>query len=242
MIPTRPETRALLAAEYVLGTLQGRARTRFERYLAESDALQREVAIWEAHLHTVMTRDLEPVTPPDALRARIMARIAPPGGAGAPAAGRPRSSARRGRRRVWYAAAAAATLAVLALLLPVAVEQPDAPVVVEPQPEFQALKRIELAEADGAWEVGVRGDQPIVAAADDGVRPPAGKDYELWWVSGVEGEAPVSLGVLPRSGERAVTVPAEAAGLDTGALAISREPEGGAPEGTPTEVIGVFPL
>ncbi|MCK5770022.1 anti-sigma factor [Algiphilus sp.] len=242
MIPTRPETRALLAAEYVLGTLQGRARTRFERYLAESDALQREVAVWEAHLHTVMTRDLEPVTPPDALRARVMARVAPPGGAGAPAAGRPRSGARRGRRRVWYAAAAAAALAVLALLLPVAVQQPDAPVVVEPQPEFQPLKRIELAEADGAWEVGVRGDQPIVAAADDGVRPPAGKDYELWWVSGVEGEAPVSLGVLPRTGERTVSVPAEAAGLDTGALAISREPEGGAPEGTPTEVIGVFPL
>ena len=49
-------------------------------------------------------------------------------------------------------------------------------------------------------------------------------------------------GVLPRRGERPVSVPEAGAGLDSGALAISREPEGGAPEGTPSEVLKVFPL
>ncbi|MHA7832956.1 MAG: anti-sigma factor domain-containing protein, partial [Algiphilus sp.] len=77
-------------------------------------------------------------------------------------------------------------------------------------------------------------------AASEGLQPPPpNTDYELWWIG--DG-APVSLGVLPRSGARSVTVPAEAAGLDTGALAISREPEGGAPEGTPGEVVEVFSL
>ena len=100
--------------------------------------------------------------------------------------------------------------------------------------------QLEVAEAGAQWTVGLRGDQPVIAAPPQGVEPPQGKDYELWWVD--EAGTPHSLGVLPQRGERSVSVPEAGAGLDTGALAISREPEGGAPEGAPSEVLKVFPL
>lgn len=228
-----PDVRSLLAAEYVLGTLQGPARRRFEALLATEPALQREVDRWEAHLHAVMTRELEPVLPPEATRARIMQRI----GADSAAA---RPQARRGyrRRRVWAAAAVAATLAVVALLLPESLEQPEGPQIV--QPELQPLMQLEVADVGAQWTVGLRGDDPVIAAPEEGVTPPEGADYELWWVD-PEG-TPHSLGVLPRRGERRVSVPEAGAGLDKGALAVSREPEGGAPEGGPSEVLKVFPL
>lgn len=246
-----PQVRSLLAAEYVLGTLQGRARRRFERWLEDSDDLRQEVDQWEAHLHAVMTRQLTPVTPPDAVRERIMARI---GGQAAPsiagstsatcgeaAQGR-RFGRRRRTRRMGAAAAAAVMLAVIAFFLPERVNQPEPPVVAEPEPAVSPIEPLkQLAIADGArsWTVGLRDGQPVVAAAEGLQPPPEDSDYELWWIGD---DAPVSLGVLPRQGARPVTVPAEAAALDTGALAISREPAGGAPDGKPSEVVEVFPL
>ncbi|WP_052368283.1 anti-sigma factor [Algiphilus aromaticivorans] len=230
-----PDIRSLLAAEYALGTLQGRARRRFESLATADPELQREADRWEAHLHAVMTRQLDPVTPPEALRERIMQRIGADAGASI-SVRQPRRAYRR--RRVWAAASVAATLAVVALLLPESLEQPEGPQIV--QPELQPLMQLEVAEAGAQWTVGLRGDAPVIAASADGVTPPEGADYELWWVD-PEG-TPHSLGVLPRRGERPVSVPEAGAGLDSGALAISREPEGGAPEGTPSEVLKVFPL
>jgi len=46
----KPELQQRLAAEYVLGTLQGPARRRFERLLVEDRALQQLVQVWERRL------------------------------------------------------------------------------------------------------------------------------------------------------------------------------------------------
>lgn len=246
-----PQLRSLLAAEYVLGTLQGQARRRFERWLDDSETLRQEVAQWETHLHTVMTRQLTPVTPPDAVRERIMARIGVQSSSsvsGKASTSRvdtsqgQRFGRRRRTRRMGAAAAAAIMLAVIAFFLPERVNQPESPVVAEPQPAespIEPLKQLAIADGARSWTVGLRDGQPVVAAAEGLQPPPDDSDYELWWIG--DG-APVSLGVLPRQGARPVSVPAEAAGLDTGALAISREPAGGAPDGKPSEVVEVFPL
>lgn len=167
-----PDIRSLLAAEYALGTLQGRARRRFETLAAADPELEREADRWQVHLHAVMTRQLEPVTPPETVRERIMQRI----GADAPS-GRAQAGRRYRRRRVWAAAAVAATVAVVALLLPQSLEQPEGPQVV--QPELQPLMELEVADAGAQWTVGLRGDQPIIAAPPKGVEPPEGADYEL---------------------------------------------------------------
>jgi len=50
MRPSDPRRREWLAQEYVLGTLQGAARHRFERWLLTDRALQADVRRWQQRL------------------------------------------------------------------------------------------------------------------------------------------------------------------------------------------------
>ena len=74
----RPELRQRLASEYVLGTLHGRARRRFQRLLADDRELRDEVAFWEQQL-VPMAAPLSVAAPPPEVWNRIAARVAPPG-------------------------------------------------------------------------------------------------------------------------------------------------------------------
>jgi len=58
-----PELQHRLAAEYVLGSLHGQARRRFEKLLSQIPGLQAAVSAWAERLHP-MAEDLEPVVPP----------------------------------------------------------------------------------------------------------------------------------------------------------------------------------
>lgn len=73
-----------LAAEYVLGTLRGRARRRFEAVMARRPELARAVESWEVRLHR-MAGALPPVAPSPALWASLQQRT----GAGQAAAEAP---------------------------------------------------------------------------------------------------------------------------------------------------------
>lgn len=59
-----------LASQYVLGTLQGRARRRFESLMAQRPDVAERVADWEAHLHR-MAQALPPVVPHPALWGKL---------------------------------------------------------------------------------------------------------------------------------------------------------------------------
>jgi anti-sigma-K factor RskA len=67
------------------------------------------------------------------------------------------------------------------------------------------------------------------------VAPPAGRSYELWILLG-SGAKPVSLGVLPASGEASEQLSKTmlAALKSAQGLAVSIEPRGGSPTGQPT--------
>ena len=56
-------------------------------------------------------------------------------------------------------------------------------------------------------------------------------DTELWWL-GPDG--PVSMGVIPKRGESGAAIPTQIATLDGKQLAVSLEPRGGSPSGSPT--------
>jgi anti-sigma-K factor RskA len=65
-----------LAAEYVLGTLRGAARRRFEAMMAADPALRDVVARWEGWV-TPLAERVAPVEPPSRVWKGIEARIAP---------------------------------------------------------------------------------------------------------------------------------------------------------------------
>jgi anti-sigma-K factor RskA len=58
-----PDLRAMLAGEYVLGSLHGQARCRFEALMLTDPTLRHEVQQW-AHRLEPLTDELEAVTPP----------------------------------------------------------------------------------------------------------------------------------------------------------------------------------
>lgn len=225
-----PELQHRLAAEYVLGTLQGRARRRFERLLAKDENLYSKVRAWEARL-TPWAAAVKPVP----VRAEVWQGIERRLGFIKPA---PSGGFWR-----WWALGSTVLAAGFALML---VLQPPAPVPV-PQPPVTArvsepawrdLAVLSTADpAEATWIVRAREDGAVLELSGlSEVAVPAGRDLELWSLP-AEG-APLSLGVIRmRDGRKAeVAVTAEGrARLEQGvALAISLEPSGGSPTGAPT--------
>jgi len=72
----QPARRDRLAAEYVLGTLHGRARSRMQRLLRDDLLLQARVAFWEQKLMP-MAAPLRAAAPSAAVWRSIAARVAP---------------------------------------------------------------------------------------------------------------------------------------------------------------------
>jgi anti-sigma-K factor RskA len=71
---------------------------------------------------------------------------------------------------------------------------------------------------------------------------PPGKSHELWALP--EGGTPVSLGLMPHTGDQhRVLTPEQREALKRARqIAVSLEPEGGSPTGAPAEVLLVAPL
>ncbi|EWY36039.1 hypothetical protein N825_31730 [Skermanella stibiiresistens SB22] len=215
------------AAEYVLGTLRGADRVRFEAALPSDADLRRRVAVWEDRL-SGFADALAPVTPPEALWNRIEREVTTPAPLPATTPSTPSLTARLwSSLALWRGAAALATAA--ACLLAVMVWNPPVPPPQEP-----ALVAVLQAPEGPAFAVRI----PAARRANVtpvGERPaPAGNSYELWVVP--PRAQPVSLGVIERSG--VTPVPLDRLPPDLvrpGALlAVSLEPAGGSPTGAPT--------
>jgi len=205
-----PDNLDLLAAEYVIGTLTGRARRAFERRMQRDRFVQRQVQAWEERL-LPLALFIAPVAPSPAVWAAVASRVGVAPG--------------RGRWR-----ALAATLAAVAVLgFGWVIWQELRPV----PPQAAAV----LATEAGAelWRVEVSADAEYVRVETVGaVRHPDARSLELWALPA--DEAPVSLGLMPTQGrvrlvldERQRDAIARAANV-----AVSDEPRGGSPTGAPT--------
>lgn len=208
-----------LASEYVLGTLRGRARRRFERWLV-SPQVKAMVTAWEERL-AGLEPPLEKVTPPATVWRGIEGRL----------------ELRSGRHTVRWLAIAASVLLV-AVLGVMVFQQP-------PKTQLLATQRAAIAaEQTIYWQVELLGQNEEVKIR---VQAPhdleAGKALELWALP--DGGSPVSLGLLPTQGEyrRVLTAAQRAALAGSKQLAVSLEPAGGSPTGLPTgPVLHVAPL
>ena len=230
-----PEMLDDMAAEYVLGTLRGPARQRFERLIAGDAELAWRVEAWTARLGP-LAEAAPAVEPPARVWAAVERRIgaAPQGRQrgfieflfGRPAEAVP-SLATAG---LWYCVSfwrqvgiAGAAVALL-LFVYLFVAPPSVPTHV-------AL----LADAANKPVVMVSLDLHHDRLTLDAARLPAaeaGKSLELW-ILPPQGN-PRSLGVLP-AGPLSLPIDRQAAAdLAHGALAVSLEPAGGSPTGLPT--------
>jgi anti-sigma-K factor RskA len=217
-----------LAAEYVLGTLRHRARRRFERWLL-SPQVGALVKAWEDRL-AGLEPQLEPVTPPATVWQGIEGRL------------ELRKTHRRPVHR-WLAIAASLAFFVVAGIL-LTSQRPGVDVPVEPRLARTMESSLQADPQTIYWRVEVLGNNQEISLHVQNVHDlPPGKTHELWALP--DGGAPVSLGLLPHTGDhRRVLTPAQQAAL-AGAkqIAVSLEPEGGSPTGAPTgPVLLVAPL
>lgn len=209
-----------LAGEYVLGTLRGRARRRFERWLL-SPQVGAIVKAWEERL-AGLEPQLRGVMPPASVWRGIETRL------------ELRKLARAPTMR-WLAVAAAVMF--FALVGVFALRQIGTPPITQ-----QAY--IETDPQTIYWRVEFLGDNQEISLHVHKVHDlPAGKSHELWVIP-VSGGAPVSLGLLPHTGDhhRVLTAAQHAALAGAKTIAVSLEPEGGSPNGSPTQVLLTAPI
>lgn len=215
----RPERADGLAAGYVLGTLRGPARRRFDVLLRAHPALQNAVRAWQLRL-LPLTQSLAPVAAPPRVWADIEARLFVA----------PVLAPLRWWRslRLWRGLGLGASTALLALLvLPARLPAPQAPTVVvlaagPGAGTGEPARFVASLSPDGRALV----LQPLQAPALT-----AAQALELWAVPSEGG--PRSLGVVRADRATTLLLPTSAT-RGTAALAVSVEPTGGSPTGAPT--------
>ena len=220
---SRRELSDRLAAEYVLGTLQGGARRRFEALLPAHPGLRSAVWRWQDRL-VPLTASVPPVTPSPAVWNHIEQQLF---GESAAAAGTVASVQQRitrwwERLGLWQGLAGATSLATLALAVVLTLPGPVQPPVV-------VVMGTEQGPASFVASVGADG-RSLVLKPLAGVTVTAAQALELWAVP--PKGAPRSLGLVSNQG--ATTVLREHLLQGTAAFAVSVEPPGGSPTGAPT--------
>ena len=219
----------MVAAEYVLGTLDGDERSTFAERLRGDPQARQAVAAWE-HRFTGLADHVEPVAPSPDVWADVERALQGPvakmhtfkvidgGGRGGAAAGLLAS------RNRWRAGALIAGVFAAALVA------------------YVGNRQLTSTAVDGRSYLAVinrGGDKPALIVSVDlatrsvRVRPvaavaPAGKSLELWYVA--DGKPPHSMGVVDRT--KTVPMPREADVAAT--FAVSVEPPGGSRTGAPT--------
>lgn len=220
------ERQHALSSEYVLGSLHGSARVRFQRLLMQHNSLRHTLWHWESRLNE-LGGALPEVQPAPEVWERIQTRLGfttatPNTLANVVALPQPKP-----RGLQWLAGLSAAAAILMAVLL--VNLQPVEPLM----PGQIAVVQSEKAQA--LWLIELRDDQLLVTATDK-FKALDNQDYELWMVA-ADGRPPISLGLLPKQGKLSLSRSALFDQLQVAALAVSLEPLGGSPTGQPTTVL-----
>jgi anti-sigma-K factor RskA len=216
-----------LSAEYVLGTLRGSARDRFDRLKAKDPKVQESVWYWETQLN-VMATEVKPVEPPLDIWDTIVRRLQFKASDNAPKRDNvselpPRKSS------VWqwatgFAMAASLVLAVLLFQETSSIDAPVESIAVFSNEDEQVLWSVDFTPT----KLTIKATQQLTQLDDN--------DYQLWIVP-KSGDAPISVGLLPQRGEATIEGSLALDYTEIAAMAVSLEPLGGSPTGQPTTVL-----
>ena len=212
------DLRNALAAEYVVGTLNGLARRRLERQMLVDKNMRETVAQWESYL-VPLAENVQPVNPPGRIWQVIESRINARNATKTASGWWERVAFWRNLGLATSGLAAALLFAFISLRP--AVAEPEM-VAVLTTPE--SVPRM-IIEQQKSGELLIKMVNPWAAMPD--------QSLELWVIP--KAGAPRSLGVVPHDRDSRVQLANLSGKLADGtAFAISREPKGGSPTGAPT--------
>ena len=231
-----------LAAEYVVGTLRGKARNRYQKLIMQYQAVSDATAQWEQYL-TGFAEALPPVEPPKSVWENIQIKLGHKttnsaevtrGAADTTSISGKIVSLEKERQKRWKNLAFISTAAAMVLAVLLFVMQPV------PAPEVSHIAVVSNADNTPLWVIEVSENTLNVKATDAFVAL-ADKDYELWMVP-ANGEAPISLGLMPEVNGDTRATPDILLDQSIAALAVSLEAPGGSVTGAPTEVLYIAPI
>lgn len=214
-----PRLLDMLASEYVLGTLRGGARRRFERWLADDALLRAAVARWQDRLQP-MAELAPPAQPPAGVWEALDSRL----GLSAPV---PSVSP---RKRFWLdlredlafwrglglVSTALASILLSVLLTRLAAPGTEAPSYLALLADDRAQPAVLVSASTPRGHLSVKLLVPP---------PPADRSLELWALP--QGGAPQSLGLVDSA---SLPLPSEFDPDSAPTLAVSLEPRGGSPD------------
>ena len=217
-----------LAGEYVLGTLKGGARRRYEAWLHNDPLVRRATAEWQDRLHPMA--QLAPVAaPPPQVWHAISGQL----GLAALESPSKRDSRRESRRAFWlglrddlsfWRGLGMASTALATILVAVLATRGPEPVV--PVTSYVAM----LADEQARPVAVITGDEKNHRLQVRVVLPQSiasDKSLELWAVP--KSGSPRSLGLVGADGTVTLPLPANTGPQAVSLLAISLEPKGGSP-------------
>ena len=203
----------VLVAEYTLGLMDPTEAESFAKKITQDSTLKAEYIRWSEHFNN-LANEIEEVEPPARLKADIYKRLFS-------------EAETDSTESSWFNfrwAGALVFTSVLAVMLYL-----NMPASFSPGYTAQLSSEEINLSVTALYD---QQQQSLKMTNFTGIAAP-GRDFELWLI--VADNAPVSLGVLAASTSRNINIPSEfAASVNGATLALSDEPVGGSPTGSPT--------
>jgi len=212
----------MLSVEYILGTLKGAARTRFEQLLKQRANWAQAFSWWESHIH-LLADTVPAVNPPKRVWKSIETRL---------------FNRNAAQGNTWWKSFAFISTALAASLATILVLQSPKP-VTEITPAAVALLSTEKAQH--GWllseKKNANNEVEMEAISLASLETKPDNAFELWLLP-ADKSKPISLGLLPQQGVAKMKIPAQLVPLMApGSLAVTLEPVGGSPTGNPTGAV-----
>ncbi len=218
-----PEDSDLLAAEYVLGTLDVAERAVAVTRIETDLSFARSVTEWQDRLAPLI-ETIKPVAPPDDLFDNLLVRLF---GTQTPVDEVALARLRR-RVRVWQGTTAGLSAIAAALLAWIGFGEGSS----APPDRFTAVLQQNANAPAMVLDVDVKSRRLTVTSL--AAATPAGKSYQLWIINPAIG-SPRSLGLIPaKAATHELLTPYDPAVITDATYAVTVEPPGGSPTGQPS--------
>ncbi len=221
---TESEDSDLLAAEYVLGTLDVAERVLTTSRIELDPPFARMVDQWQERL-APLVETIEPVPPPDHVLDELLVRLF-----GTSSIVDEVALARLRRRvRLWQGATAGCSAIAAALLAWIGLGGIGTSLKSE---QFTAVLQRDAGAPAMVLSVDLKSRRLTVTSLASAT--PAGKSYQLWIINPAIG-SPQSLGLVPASAAtHELLTPYDPAVITDATYAVTVEPSGGSPTGQPS--------